>query len=264
MRDASPDMKTANGSAALPSKIDRHHDAQLLRDTAIINASTVSAYGPLPRGGLPEQVKRKPNLPKPKPPALLALAVDDIPTDPAGAEMFILGKLFKKRIPREPWPLRFDSFSFDARCYHTLKCMVIFSKSHHISEKYQIGPSGEPYAPDWKDHWHAGYNISAEDVFPSPVEVYWTAMDGIARKAVIDLEKIFPERLILHNALEEEVMDGWGLEDHARRVQILVEVNDRTINIYMRAWVALKQRRNPEDRMSDDLRDLMLAWTKTY
>jgi hypothetical protein len=255
------------------------HAQSLLRDLQIINERTVRELGPLPTGGMPVAVKRKPNLPArvlaTQVPAaattavaetvrLEGRAVDDIPTDPEGAEMFILGKLSKKRVPREPWPLRFDSFSFGARCYHTQRCVVVFSRKHQVPEMDQVGPSGEPHAPDWKEHWHASHSISAENVFPSPVEIRWTAMDGVARTTTIDLETIFPERLILHNAREDEIVGAWGLNDHARHVEILLEVNDRTINLYMRGWVALKQRRDPADHMSDDLRDLMLAWTKTY
>lgn len=47
---------------------DLGHDAQLLRDLAIINAETVARLGPLPPGGLPVQPKRKPNLPHAAPP----------------------------------------------------------------------------------------------------------------------------------------------------------------------------------------------------
>jgi hypothetical protein len=258
------DSSASQGRAAGAKQQDPHHDTQLLRDMRMINEHTIREHGPLPRGGMPEQVKRKPNLPKPAPLAPSALAVEDIPTDPAGAEMFILGKLFKKRSPREAWPLRFDSFSFDAMCHHTLRCAVIFSRQHQLPERADIEPSGEPFSPDWKQRWTAGFHVSPEDVFRSPVEVRWTAMDGVARTVVIDLEKIFPERLILHNAKQEDVKDGWGLSNHSRRVEILLEVDDRTINIYMRGWVLLKERRDPENPASDSLRDLMLAWTKTY
>ncbi|CTP89474.1 hypothetical protein XTPLMG728_2246 [Xanthomonas translucens pv. poae] len=44
---------------------DPHHDAQLLRDVAIINAEVRDRLGPLPAGGLPLQPKRKPKLPLP-------------------------------------------------------------------------------------------------------------------------------------------------------------------------------------------------------
>ena len=68
----------------------------------------------------------------------------------------------------------------------------------------------------------------------------------------------------MHNAKEDEVVDGWGLRDHSRDVEILMEINDQTISVYMRSWVLLKQPRDPSVRNSDSLRDLMLAWTKTY
>ena len=178
--------------------------------------------------------------------------------------MFILGRLFKKRVPREPWPLRFDRFSFCARCYHTLKCAVIFARQHHIPESYQIGPSGEPYKPNWKDNWTAGFAIMPSDVFSPIIEIWWTALDGVERSTQLNFDKIFPDRLVLHNAQEHEVKNGWGLDDRSRDVDILLEVNDRTINLYMRGLVELKQPRDPAVRNSDRLRDLMLAWTKTF
>ncbi|MCC4597236.1 hypothetical protein NRY95_06180 [Xanthomonas campestris pv. phormiicola] len=44
---------------------DPHHDAQLLRDVALINAEVHARLRSLPPGGLPVQPKRKPNLPPP-------------------------------------------------------------------------------------------------------------------------------------------------------------------------------------------------------
>ncbi len=178
--------------------------------------------------------------------------------------MFILGRLFKKRVPCEPWPLRFDAFSFDARCYNTLECSVIFAKQHQITERDRFSPSGEPRSVDWKDDWTAGFAIAPSDVFSPIIEIWWTAMDGVERSTKLNFNEIFPDRLVLHNALEHEVKEGWGLERHARHVEILLEVNDRTINVYMRGWVVLKQPRDPAVRNSDSLRDLMLAWTKTF
>ena len=42
---------------------DPHHDAQLLRDVALINAEVYARLGALPSGGLPIQPRRKPKLP---------------------------------------------------------------------------------------------------------------------------------------------------------------------------------------------------------
>lgn len=251
---------------------DRQHDQQLLRDMDIINARTREELGLLPLNGLPVIPRRKPVLPRRAAAAVAAAspgtasspvsrAVDDIPTDPEGAEMFILGKLFKKKAPQEPWPIRFDSFSFDARCYNTLKCHIYYNKSEmslHVSE-----PSGQPFKENWKDSWSAGYSLGYPG-FPPPVEIYWTALDGVARETKIDLEDVFPDRLVLHNVPREDIRPGWEGARESRDVDILLELNDRTINIYMRGRILQKKIKDSDDPNGKWRRDLILAWTKTY
>lgn len=187
--------------------------------------------------------------------------------------MFKFDDLFKKvtapfsaDAERPDWPLWFDDYSFDVRCYSTLRCSVIFARHEH--SLYTDEPSRRyPHSPDWKDKWYASFN-TGEDFkrhgFPSPVEIRWTALDGIEREVVLDLDAVFPERLILHKVPREEVMEDWPTSRSLRRVEILLEVNDRTINVYMRAWVVTKHLQDPDDPNSDERRDLMLAWTHTY
>ena len=251
---------------------DQLHDQQLLRDMAIINARTREELGMLPLKGVPVIAKRKPVLPRRTPAAVvLALlhtasfpvsrAVDDIPTDPEGAEMFILGKLFKKKTPQEPWPIRFDDFSFGARCYNTLKCHIYYDKAElslHVSE-----PSGQPFKENWKDSWTAGYSLGYPG-FPPPIKIYWTALDGVARETEINLEDVFPERLVLHNVPREDIRPGWEGARESRYVDILLEVNDRTINIYMRGRILQRKMKDSDDPNGEWRRDLILAWTKTY
>ena len=254
---------------------DRQHDQQLLREMDIINARTREELGLLPLNGLPVIPRRKPVLPRRAAAAVAAAspgtasspvsrAVDDIPTDPEGAEMFILGKLFKKKVPQESWPIRFDSFSFGARSYNTLKSRIVFANKYQSTEKERTGPSGVPHSPDWKDSWDASHIVSARDVFPSPIEVYWTAMDGVARETEIDLEDIFPDRIVLHNVPREDIRPGWEGAQESRDVDILLEVNDRTINIYMRGRILQKKIKDSDDPNGEWRRDLILAWTKTY
>jgi hypothetical protein len=251
---------------------DRQHNQQLLRDLEIVNARTWSELGPLPPGGLPIAPRRRPALPRREAGVVAGLqpgtasfpvsrAVDDIPTDPEGAEMFILGKLFKKKTPQESWPIRFDKFSFGARCYNTLKCRIYYDKAQlslHLDE-----PSGEPYRPDWKDSWHAGYSLGYPG-FPPPIEIFWTALDGVARETEIDLEDIFPDCLVLHNVPRENIRPGWESAPESRWVDILLEVNDRTINVYMRGRILQKQLTESDDPNGEWRSDLILAWTKTY
>ena len=250
---------------------DRQHDLQLLRDMDIINARTREELGLLPLNGMPVIPKRKPVLPRRAPAAVAVVSpgnasfpvsreVDDIPTDPEGAEMFILGKLFKKT-PQEPWPIRFDKFSFDACCYNTLKCRIYYDKAQ--LSLHENEPSGEPYKPDWKDTWYAGYSLGYPG-FPPPIDIRWTALDGVARETEIDLEDVFPDRLVLHNVPREDIRPGWEGARELRCVDILLEVNDRTINIYMRGRILQRKMKDSDDPNGEWRRDLILAWTKTY
>jgi hypothetical protein len=45
---------------------------------------------------------------------------------------------------------------------------------------------------------------------------------------------------------------------------IFLEVNDRTINVYMQAFIATKTEQIPGNKNSDFQADLILAWTHTY
>ena len=177
--------------------------------------------------------------------------------------MSILGDKFKKGTPNESWPLRFDSFDFDVRCYNTLRCYVVFMNqqlSLHLEE-----PSGEPHSPDWKDHWKGGFIVSPDQVFPPPVDIHWTALDGVERSAEIDLQTIFPERVILHEVAQDDVDELFGQHPVERMVDILLEVNDSTLNLYMRSWVRTKHLVDPAipDGKRISHRKLILAWTKT-
>lgn len=168
---------------------------------------------------------------------------------------------FREEDAREPWPLRFDSFAFDARCYNTLLCSIIFDRAQH--SLHVDHPSNAPYAPDWKDHWHAGYIIMEKDVFPPPIEVKWTALDGVERYVAIDLEKIFPGREILHNVSREDVHEYWARFDR-HSADVFLEVNDRTISVYMRAFVLTNSYTIPGRTDVKSRNDLMLAWTQAY
>ena len=188
--------------------------------------------------------------------------------------MFKFDDLFKKVTAplsadgkRPDWPLWFDDYSFGARCYNTLRGSIIFARQQLGLTAELDGPSGQPHRPDWKDKWEASFN-TGEDFkrhgFPSPVEIRWTALDGVEREVVLDLDAVFPERLILHKVSREEVREDWPTSRSLRRVEILLEVNDRTLNVYMRAWVVTKHLLDPDNPHSDSRRDLMLAWTHTY
>ena len=190
--------------------------------------------------------------------------------------MFKLGSIFgraKAAAPAEAeakrpdWPLWFDDYSFGVRCYNTLKSSVIFA-GHQLSlDADLVGPSGQPHARDWKDTWDAFFGSGGElnrYGFPSPVEIRWTALDCVEREMVLDLDMVFPGRLILHSVPREEIVEGWESSPHLRHVEILLEVNDRVINVYMRACVLARGGASPDSVENVLHFDPILAWSQTY
>ncbi|MFA0925046.1 hypothetical protein [Xanthomonas fragariae] len=99
--------------AALARRVVEAHAAQLLRDLQIINERTVRELGPLPHGGLPVQVKRKPKRAPWEQPVLETPTLDtDAPmvpqaplSDIGDSDMFKLNHPFnEKPIPPPPVP----------------------------------------------------------------------------------------------------------------------------------------------------------------
>lgn len=168
-------------------------------------------------------------------------------------------------------PLRFNSYGFGARCYNTLACRVLFCNALHTSRKELDAPSGQPHRPDWKEYWNGSFTHESgpPDSFPTPVEVRWTALDGVQREVEIDLDDVFPDRLILHDAKPEDLEPWWaegGFFGRGHNVDILLEVNDRTINIYMKSRVRTKHLEKAPDGSDRHIihYNMVLAWTRTF
>lgn len=184
------------------------------------------------------------------------------------SENSMLKTLFGKK-ERPWWPLWFTNYSFGARCYNTLKCSILFSKSQHSVHENE--PSGQPYSADWKEDWRAGYSTAASDEefmrkgFPTPIMIDWTALDGKERQVDIDLNEIFPHHEIIHNVPKEVVREYWATKER-RNLWILLEVNDRTISIYSKIRIPTTVLADPENDPTRIVShtDLMLVWTKTF
>lgn len=166
-----------------------------------------------------------------------------------------------------PWPLTFDWFAFGTRAYNTLNCSVTFCDRQFALTRERNQPSGEPSNPDWKDDWEAGFAVPKDMMPPGPVEIAWTSLDGKEHYAEIDLIKdVFPNQVVLHNVPKDDVNDDWARYEKGKTSppEILVEVNDRTVNVYMKAHVLTKSFPIPGRTDVKSLMDLILAWTKTF
>lgn len=167
----------------------------------------------------------------------------------------------RERLNLKPakWPLKFKRHTFTAVCYSTQNCRVWYAGAWSGSRKPSARSS--EYGPEYLDHILGGH-VGIRN-FPDPAEVTWRSMDGTEHQARIDIGAIFRDELIRHNTPREEVrelVDG----QLSSNPLILLEINDRTIRLYMRALIPTKTYRVPGNPYTRNRDDLILAKTYQY
>jgi hypothetical protein len=157
------------------------------------------------------------------------------------------------------FPLLFVDHDFQAFCYNTLRCHVVYNNFNFTPYKADQEPSPAPPSADYRDHWPFASYLGIRN-FPPPAEVKWTSLDGVEHVAQVDIGAIFKDERVLYRVPDSEIPDrSWGGEPG-----ILLEVNDRTISVYMKAFIATKTEQIPGNKNSDFRDDVILAWTHTY
>ena len=165
-----------------------------------------------------------------------------------------------RMMPAKEWPLRFKSHSFGAFCYDTPTCTITYANQEHGSDK--PSPPASTYGPKYLDHLSGGHGLIRN--FPPPAVVTWRSKDGQAHEAEIDIGEIFKDEMIRHNVSREEMADLPDGEFQGEP-SIILEVNDQTIRVWMRAMIFLKKRVEVAGVMRADFRDdLILAKTYTF
>lgn len=164
------------------------------------------------------------------------------------------------------WPLTFDSFSFGTRAYNTLRCNIIFENRQFALDDEIDGPSGEPNTPNWRDRWSASFIVLPEDMPPGPVQLRWVSLDGVEHRTEIDLIKdIFPKREILHDVAREDVWEFWDSDSSGHSPEILLELNDREIVVYMKSFIHTRIWEGEGDDARRKVHfKLFQAWKQTY
>lgn len=157
------------------------------------------------------------------------------------------------------WPFRFKRHNFGAFSYSTYGCKVIYDHFLHLNEqKDELQRSSDSIGPNHLDYMSGSY-LGIQN-FPPPAVVTWRSKDGMPHEAEIDMAAIFKEELILHRVPKEEV----DFETSVGTPEIILEVNDRTINIYTKTRIATKKEQEPGNQHSHYRDDLILVYTHTY
>lgn len=158
-------------------------------------------------------------------------------------------------------PLRFARHDFEALCYNTLSCRVLYNENDFTP--YAVNkPTPAPSSPNYREKWgEAGY--LGIDNFPQPADVQWTSLDGMKHRARVDMARIFKDQLVWHKVPKQEMTDFYS-GSVAGEPNIYLEVNDRTINVYMMMLIPTKTEQITGNRYSYFRNDVLLVWTHTY
>lgn len=165
-------------------------------------------------------------------------------------------------MPVKEWPLRFESHRFGAHCYDTYGCKVVYAGlEQRNDDPDELRPSSSGYGPDYQRNWSGTHGMIRN--FPAPAVVTWRSKDGQAHTAKINFGEIFQDELIRHTVPRDDMAD---LPDGEFKNEpaILLEVNDRTIRVYMRAHIPTKRLQKPGNQYSDFRNDLILVKTYTF
>jgi hypothetical protein len=127
-----------------------------------------------------------------------------------------------------PQPLRFSTHHFALFCYAVSDVRVTYAgRAHELWD--EGGPAPAKTAADATRYPNAQFGVY--EAFEGPVQARWRAQDGSALSWDVDLEQVFPDRTVLHGADPQRIYAPIPLT--GGRPVLIVELNDRTLNIYM-------------------------------
>jgi hypothetical protein len=93
--------------------------------------------------------------------------------------------------------------------------------------------------------------------------VRWKSLDGAQHEAKVDMAAIFKDGLIWHKVPKSDMADFYR-GPVAGAPSIFLEVNDHTVNVYMKMLVPTRTEQIPGNKYSFGRNDLFLVWTRAY
>lgn len=126
---------------------------------------------------------------------------------------------------------RFVSHEFDARSFNTL--------AHHIDYDGRSEPAWTSTFPSepsprgddapWSELWPASSGP------PRTVYLWWLSLDGTPLEALVDLGEVVYQRRVVRRLVRARR----GLLDLELNVCVFLEINDRTVNVYVRPGIGV-------------------------
>ncbi|WAT16015.1 hypothetical protein [Xanthomonas fragariae] len=160
-------------------------------------------------------------------------------------------------------PIPFADHAFGAFCYDTYGCKVLYDGRYEANDPDDVKQISSASVGDgYPSNLDAGtIGIRNFPNFPPPAEVSWRSKDGQQHHALVDLNAIFKDKVVLHHVPQDQLPPILHADISPH---IILEVNDRTINVYMKAFVDAKVPQRPDRPDSYFRNELILVYTKTY
>lgn len=157
------------------------------------------------------------------------------------------------------WPLFFIRHNYASDCFDTQYCRIAYGS--FVSEDATPQPSIASFGKDYPSILTNAVSIGIDN-FAGPIVIDWRSKDGTTLQASIDLDEIFKDRLIPipPGVTREEIPDRIGIGDPT----IIIEVVDRTVNVYSETHIPMKEEQIPGNRYSNFNDDLVRVFTRTY
>lgn len=157
------------------------------------------------------------------------------------------------------WPLTFAQHNFGAHCFDTIGCRVTYAGfTHGVDRDDEVSPPMSSYKGSREQLLRAGH--VGKRNFPPAAHLSWRSKDGVPHEADVDIGEIFKDRVVRHNVPREDYREDLGIADP----DIVLEVNDRTVNVYMRALIPTKTEQSAGGARGYSRDELVLVWTKTF
>ncbi len=155
------------------------------------------------------------------------------------------------------WPLFFKRHLFGAFCFDTRGCEVVYDDRDHGTAEET--PSASSLPPE---RYNALMLARYGDLpnFGSPAKLRWRSKDGSEHAAEVDFAQIFADGLIRHRVAREDIAEGVSMGF----THVLLEVNDRTVNVYTRTMIPTRREQVPGNPNSFFRDDLIKVYSRTY
>ncbi len=166
-----------------------------------------------------------------------------------------------EKIEPVEWPLKFQVHYFDAYSFSTRGCKVYYGNMwRRLDSEDELRVSSDQLGEGYPGVLAA--RMGPIPNFPKPAKVSWVSQDGASLEAEVDIGEIFSDELVRHNLRREDVSPGGP--GPGVMPGIILEVNDRTINVYMRAHISTAELQEPGNRHSNFRNDLIKVYSRTY